>query len=512
VRHLVIGLDAMEWTLVERWAAAGILPTFRQLLETGLRARLASVADCLPDVAWTSVAGGVNPGKLEKYFYVQYDADTGRLRYAPDDELRGRPFWMWLADAGRRVGVADVPHLPFHEIPGGFHVMGWGAHDTKGGPRTSPAGLRAEIHARFGSHPVGDCERHVGGPHRQRRLRAGILAGVEAHGSLFRWLMASRPWDVFICAFSASHCAGHHFWGAMDGTAGDAFADTVQATYRAIDREVGEMLALAGPDTRALLFAPHGMGPLRHASWNLNEILDRLGHGRPRPAGTPAAEARPARRNPWRLVKMTVPSRLQYAVKERLPERWQNQLLFLWYAGGRDCAGRRAFAVPNNEVVGAIRIGVRGRDRGGIVEPGAEHRQLRDEIAAALRELVDPVTGRAVVRQVTALHDVFHGPHAAQLPDLAVQWEAGFAWRAVCSPRLGTLGIRRQDRRTGSHTANSFLLVHGPGVPAGAELCGGAGLDIGPTVLRLCGVSVPEHLDGTPLAVAPGAPGRQDPR
>ena len=34
-RQLLIGLDAMEWTLVERWASAGVLPTFRRLLAEG---------------------------------------------------------------------------------------------------------------------------------------------------------------------------------------------------------------------------------------------------------------------------------------------------------------------------------------------------------------------------------------------------------------------------------------------------------------------------------------------
>jgi len=54
-------------------------------------------------------------GKLAKYFYVQYDHRLGRLRYARDDELAGKPFWGYHGEAGKQVGVAEIPHLPPRE-------------------------------------------------------------------------------------------------------------------------------------------------------------------------------------------------------------------------------------------------------------------------------------------------------------------------------------------------------------------------------------------------------------
>lgn len=498
----------MEWTLVERWAAAGVLPTFRRLLAEGVRARLATPADSLPDMVWTTFSFGVNPGKIEKYFYVQYDPETARLRYAADSEMKGTPFWEYLSRAGRRIGVVDVPHLPFRELDRGFLVMNWGAHDNKGGLATSPPSLMAEIRERFGPHPAGDCERYNKRARSRVRLRRDILRGIRAHGELFRWLMVSHPWDVLLCSFPAAHCAGHHFWADMDEQhplhpAADphGFEDTIEETYRSIDREIGEMIALAGDRVRIMAFALHGMAKLSHASWNLNEILELLGYGACSESRTGDAQGRAGRVNPWRILKMVAPARLQYAIKEHLPKALQNYLLFLWYAGGRTSGGRRAFAIPNNEVCGAIRIGVRGRDRGGVVEPGREYEQLCDEITEALGELTDPATGRPVVRKVSRPHRLCSGPFVERLPDLTVLWEAGFFWNAVHSPRFGVLRIRAQDRRTGSHTANSFLLAAGPGIPAGAELTGGSTLDIAPTVLEMAGVPPPTHLDGKPLAL-----------
>jgi hypothetical protein len=118
-----------------------------------------------------------------------------------------------------------------------------------------------------------------------------------------------------------------------------------------------------------------------------------------------------------------MPGWLQYRIKGLLPPAVQDQLLFRWYTGGQRWEGWRAFSIPNNDSVGAIRISVKGRDRVGLVAPGEEYRQVCQEIADALYELTDPVTGRSVVRRVTVTHEEFQGPFLDQLPDLTVLWD-----------------------------------------------------------------------------------------
>lgn len=495
----------MEWKLVQRWMAEGKLPALQRLAEQGVQAELHSFADAVPDAVWTTLSFGVNPGKLEKYFYIHYDHKLGRLRYAHDHELRGKQFWIYLSEAGKKIVVADIPHVPHHAIPNGTLLMNWGAHDNKHNLMVHPPALLEDVKRRFGRHPVEDCERYNHNLRSKRRLRQDILDGVRKHGELFRWLMQSQPWDVFLCCFSAAHSSGHHFWSNMDPAhphyqPGDplGFEDTVEQTYRAIDREIGKMAEQAGEHTRIMVFAPHGMGQLSHASWNLNEMLELWGFASGERRAAPAAD-RKGRINPWRILKMVFPARWQYAIKERLPQALQDQLLILWYAGRNRFDGRRAFAVPNNEVVGAIRISVKGRDHGGLVESGEEYRRLRNQVREALLELTDPATGRPVVRTVSFLHDRFHGPFVEQMPDITVFWDSSFSWGAVHSPRFGVLHLTPQDARSGSHTASSFLLARGPGIPHGAQIEGSTLLDMVASVMEAAGVPIPEHFDGRPL-------------
>ncbi len=508
IRQLVICVDAMEWDLVRLWAAQGKLPVLRRLMDDGASAELSTTAAQLPDTVWTSLVTGLNPAKLEKYFYVQYEGASMGLRHVSDEVVTAAPVWSMLSAAGMRVGVADIPHVAAGRPLNGFQVSNWGTHGPAGAKASHPPELVRDIQERFGSHPVGDCDACDDTPSKLSDLRDKILAGVRKHGELFRWLIAKEPCDVFFASFSGSHCIGHHFWRFADDhhprhLAGDAanLGEAIEQVYRAIDREIGEMIAAAGEGVRCIVVSGHGMGPVFHASWNLTEILGLLGYGKSTPAVKTEGD-RTARVNPWRLLKLVLPGRLQYAIRNALPDSLRNRLLFLWYAGGQDWKGCRAFAVPNNDTVGAIRISVKGRDKHGLVEPGSEYKRVCRDIADALRELKDPQSGRPVVRQVTVIHDEFSGPFLNLLPDITVLWDQSFPWESLHSPRFGTLRVRRQDARSGSHTPHGFALFHGPGIRAGLVPQGHSIYDIAPTILAGAGVAIPHDLDGRPIPLA----------
>ena len=192
IRQLLIGLDAMEWSLVSRWMAAGRLPSFRRIAENGVQGRLASPARALPDTAWPALSTGMNPAKLGKYFYVQYDPETAGLRYAPDAEIRATPFWTRLDAAGVRAGVVDVPHLLPGVMSRGFSVTNWGTHDNVHHTRASPPALEKEIRARFGTHPVEDCEKFDASRRSRGELRARDARGHRRARPAVSWVDDDR--------------------------------------------------------------------------------------------------------------------------------------------------------------------------------------------------------------------------------------------------------------------------------------------------------------------------------
>lgn len=68
-RVLLIGLDAAEATLLERWSAAGLLPAVAGLIRAGATCRLGNSLETLPGAIWPELSSGRSCGRLPLYYH-----------------------------------------------------------------------------------------------------------------------------------------------------------------------------------------------------------------------------------------------------------------------------------------------------------------------------------------------------------------------------------------------------------------------------------------------------------
>ena len=61
---IAIGLDGLDWEILDRLGARGLLPNWRRLTDSGYAANLESFAPMISPVVWTTVATGVGPVAL----------------------------------------------------------------------------------------------------------------------------------------------------------------------------------------------------------------------------------------------------------------------------------------------------------------------------------------------------------------------------------------------------------------------------------------------------------------
>lgn len=132
-RVVILGLDGLEPTLVERYLAEGKLPNFARLRDRGCFLRLGTTIPPLSPVAWSSFLTGCNPGKHCIFDFLTRDRRTylpllssvrisgprrtlnlGRYRIPlgrPDIRLlrKGKPFWNVLGEHGIFSNVIRVP-------------------------------------------------------------------------------------------------------------------------------------------------------------------------------------------------------------------------------------------------------------------------------------------------------------------------------------------------------------------------------------------------------------------
>lgn len=118
-RVLVIGLDSVSATFLDRWGEAGHLPHLAALRRRASQFQLdAECMETLPGAIWSDIAFG-EPCERHGLFYLpeQFRPEDGRFRPIRESEVDiTRTFWGAASAAGRRCAVIDVPFMPL--LPG----------------------------------------------------------------------------------------------------------------------------------------------------------------------------------------------------------------------------------------------------------------------------------------------------------------------------------------------------------------------------------------------------------
>ncbi|MHC5074862.1 MAG: alkaline phosphatase family protein [Planctomycetota bacterium] len=165
-----------------------------------------------------------------------------------------------------------------------------------------------------------------------------------------------------------------------------------------------------------------------------------------------------------------------------------------------DWSQTRAFAIG----LAGIFLNLKDRESKGIVDPGNEAIQLRDEIAEKLAELTDPEQdNQRVIKSVYNSLKVFQGPYKGEAPDLIVGYNRGYraSWETAIGQVTEKVIHENKKAWSGDHCVDHSLV---PGVlfcnqPISTKYP--RLMDIGPTVLDMFGVEIPKYMDGKPLTL-----------
>jgi predicted AlkP superfamily phosphohydrolase/phosphomutase len=309
--------------------------------------------------------------------------------------------------------------------------------------------------------------------------------------------MQKESWDLFLACNSTLHDAGHRLWNTVNvrDPLSEAEAvdmnDSVRQVYAACDEAVGALADAVDQDTIILVFSLHGMDVNNSRNWIFPEMLRRILGDRPSRAGL------------LKRLRHQIPVAWRHAVKSRLPHHVRRGLTRFWAMKDYDWTSTRAFA-PMSDMQAWVRINLKGREAGGIVEPGPAYDALCAEISAGVKTFVDADSGEPIVKDVVPTSRVFHGERLADLPDLIVRWVESPAnvHRAISSPRYGVIPWptpgHNPEGRSGNHRAQGMLIAAGPGIKAGvihnADI-----YDIAPTILNLLDQPIPSNMEGRAL-------------
>ena len=417
-RLLMIGLDAADGTLLDRWCAEGDMPNLAAFRANGDERPLVAPEGITDDGVWASFQYGVGLGGHGRYSYTTL-LSTGRFGMSVREEGDRVPFWRAPAMAGQRVAIFDVPKCAQPSPFNGIQLLDWLVHGRSfDEPMSFPDGLAREVVDRFGAAPPSRCGYHdpPTADEDVREVLGHLRKSVSMKRAAGLHYLAAEEWDLFAITFKEAHCAEHGLWHLVDRRhkchdedQNRRLGEPVRQIFVDLDRAIGDLVAAAGREATVVIFSTSDFAPNGAAGHLMFEAIMRLNGSKP------------------------------YRALRRL-------------AG---YPGRPFELLPYTDNAVAIRINA--------PRHGERYRSLREKLELRLGELVDAETGETVFTGFTRPPDYEMGERAAQLPDVIGLYRPNLLPRAIKSPRLGRVAGEPRSIRPGNHVAGGRLFVRGIG-------------------------------------------------
>jgi predicted AlkP superfamily phosphohydrolase/phosphomutase len=282
--------------------------------------------------------------------------------------------------------------------------------------------------------------------------------------------LEARRWDLLVGVIESTDRVQHMMWRLIDPkhpmfdpALAAKFGGAIESVYRRADGFVGEVMQRVDPGTPILVVSDHGFHSWRKAV-NLNTWLVQNGY-------------------------MTLQG--QPPADKKLNDLfgggtfWENV----------DWTRTRAYAMG----IGQIYFNLRGRESRGIVSPGAEARQLADELSAKLLTMTDPDDGAPIIRSVYKRDDIYSGEFLSNASELQIGMHEGYrvSWQTTLGGSPEGLVYPNMKKWSGDHGGYDFATTAGVLI-ANRRLTSASPsiMDIAPTVLKYFGIQIPAGTDG----------------
>lgn len=424
----VVGLDGVPHGLLQRLAAAGVMPRVAEILPRGTLHRVRSALPEVSSVNWSSFMTGENPGRHGVFGFTEFVPGTYRLRHPDFRDVRAPTLWDRLGERGLRSVIVNQPQTYPARPLRGVLIAGFPAPDLA--RSVYPAGLLRDLRR-------ADYQLDVDTLRASRDpvfLLEEIDRCLRARERAMELLWDREAWDYFQIVVTGTDRLQHFLWDALEDETHPMHA-ACREYYRRVDHLCGacyDRLArrTGTPGLGFFMLSDHGFAAVRREVY-LNRWLRREGYLQFRP-GEPSG-------------------------LEEVSE------------------ATRAFALDP----GRIYLHRRGRfPRGSVGDEQAN--ALREEIAARLPSL--RFEGEPVVAEVHRAEEIYQGPFLPAAPDLVVVARRGFDLK---SSLAGTELFGNSALR-GMHTHDEAFFWSSD--PHGDDLAISA---LAPVLARACGLPVP---------------------
>ena len=339
---------------------------------------------------------------------------------------------------------------------------------------TEPHGYAADLHGAVGDFKTVGWNHETWGLNEERIDEDAFMEDIfqtmsKTEEITFREL-DSRNAELFISVFVETDRTSHMMYRLMDpdhprydAELAAKHGDAIRQTYRRMDEIIGKVSSRLGENDTLFVISDHGFHSWRRG-FNVNSWLVQEGF-------------------------MTLKNGAKHTDRKFLLDV--------------DWSKTKAYALG----VGAVYLNVRGREGRGIVGPGDERRQVAEEIAAKLKKLEDPKTGKKVVEEVYISDDTWSGDRVKDAQDIQIGLASGYRVSSATPLGGAPKGLFEDNMKkwSGDHATTRTDITEGILLSnRSIQEEKVSILDLAPTILKLLGLKIPSEYDGKALTVGVG--------
>ena len=299
-------------------------------------------------------------------------------------------------------------------------------------------------------------------------------------------LLASHPWDVFICVFGECHRGEHLLWPRAQTHLSAPPPRALLEVHQAVDAAIGQILATVSlANTSALLLSPNGMREDFSQNHFMQPIMDRVNRQFLEREGILSTAVPPRQqRSVVRALRERIPHRMQQTLGQLAPIAVRDLIVNRTFTAGHDWPSTPGLAL-RADTHSYIRFNICGRERDGMLPAGSDRlSRYADWVQHCFRSLRIPGTNERPVREISLTSTVFPGIRAHFLPDMVVTWSNAQPVSRICSDTLGEIDAPPNNGRAGNHTAEGFCVVSGSGSLDVTIAPPGDLVDLAPMIVR----------------------------
>ena len=459
---IVIGLDGGSWNYIQKWIDEGKLPAFKKLQDNGVWGVLESQLPPVTSPNWKCFSTGLNPAKLGVFWWENIDIKNRKIYIPNAQSFKGKEIFDYLSEAGKRVGVINMPTLyPPHQING---VMVAGGPDAMESGFAYSEALEKMLKSKFGWRVLPSNISFM--KKDAAEVIEEIYQLIEARFKAAEFLLSEGNFDFFMVAVYLINVLQHYHWGD----------DKVFKAWQIIDRGIGILLERFS-DYTFLFMSDHGTNEIK-IKFNISAWLVEKGYLKLKSDSVSGKLGR------WgisrqKVTKILTKLGLKEFVKKVVPKNLQ-QLL-------PDDVGHVNFA-GKAEIIDWEKSQAIASGQGPIYLLNKEE-GFKNQLIKELESLEHQ--GMKIVRHVYKKEEIYKGPYFDEAPDLIVD-------QAKNTHFSGAIGSKEvfeaPDTWKGENEKFGLFLAFGEGIKP--QKLDTSILNLAPTILSMMGVSISKEMDG----------------